>query len=657
MRHCLILAILTCVPSFAQELHLEEVEVKEKKEIISKEEITEGAGKDTGEILEDKAGVWKLRKGAIANDIVIRGFQKSNLNFMIDEGRIYNACPNRMDPPLFHVDPSEIESVEVIKGPYDVENYGTLGGSVKIKTQKPTLGFKGRLSLKGGSFGYINPSLKLSYGKDPFFGMLGYSFQYSKPYVTGDGKPLTDYADYKEKFKDSTAFNINTLWLKGGYKRGKGKLEVSYTAQKSRDILYPYLMMDAIENSMDRVSTKLNLKGIDINAYYSQVSHLMNNSKRNASMFMETDARSETYGAKIRVKGKRLRAGLEVLGWLWDSKTTMGSSTQNTIPRVEFLDLGIFGEYSKRLSKNIGIKAGLRIDKTSMKADPEKANTDMYFTYHNTRKLNAEEIYPSGNVQIFYEPGKNLRIFGKLGHAFRSPDPQERFFALNRMGMMENRYGDWVGNPNLKGTKNTEIDAGIEYKGGNFNIKASLFYSILTDFITVHRVSAVNSTGIGNKAKTYTNVNANIYGGEISGIFLISQNLFIDTNLSYTRGTKEKDPSRNIYDTDIAEIPPLKGRVALRYDKWKYFAQIETQFQATQDNVDSDLGEKKTPGWAIVNLKAGVKYKGINFLAGINNLFNKEYYQHLSYLRDPFSTGNKIPEPGRNYYLNLEYAF
>ncbi len=657
MRNGLILAILTFIPSLAQELYLEGVEIKEKRETIGKEEIAESTGKDTAEILEGRAGVWKLRKGATANDVVIRGFQKGNLNFTVDEGRIYNACPNRMDPPLFHIDPSEIESVEIIKGPFDVESYGTLGGSVKIKTHKPTFGFKGKLSLKGGSFGYINPSVRLSYGKDPFFGILGYSYQYSKPYVTGKGKLLTDYANYKEEFKNSTAFNINTLWLKGGYKRGKRKIEFSYTAQRSRDILYPYLMMDALNNSMDRISVTLDFKGIDINAYYSKVGHLMNNSKRETGMFMETDASSETYGAKIRLKGKRLKAGLEVLGWLWDTQTVMGSSIQNTIPGVVFSDLGIFGEYSKRLSKNIGIKAGLRIDRTSMKADSKKANTDMYFTYHNTRRLYAEEIYPSGNVQIFYEPKKNLRIFGKLGHAFRSPDPQERFFALNRTGMMESRYGDWVGNPKLKGTKNTEIDTGIEYKDKNFNIKASLFYSILTDFITIHRISAVNSTGIGNKAKTYTNVNANIYGGEISGIFLISQNLFIDTNLSYTRGTKERDPSRNIYDTDIAEIPPLKGRVALRYDRWKYFAEAETLFQATQDNVDSDLGEEKTPGWAIVNIKAGIRYKRMTLFAGVNNLLNKEYYQHLSYLRDPFSTGNKIPEPGRNYYLNLEYAF
>jgi len=295
----------------------------------------------------------------------------------------------------------------------------------------------------------------------------------------------------------------------------------------------------------------------------------------------------------------------------------------------------------------MSLTAGVRIDRTFMKADPNKANTDIYFTYHNTRKLEAEEIYPSGNIQLFYEPARGLKIFGKLGHAFRSPDPQERFFALNRTGMMESMYGDWVGNPNLRGVKNTEIDTGVEFKGGSFNIKASFFYSFLTDFITLHRISAVNNTGIGNNAKTYTNVNASFYGGEISASFLLSNNLFMDTDLSYTKGIKERDPARNIYDSDVAEVPPLKGRVAIRYDRWKYFTQIETLFQSTQE----------TPGWAVLNIKGGIRYKKITLIAGINNLLNKDYYQHLSYLRDPFSTGNKIPEPGRNYYVNLEYAF
>ena len=79
--------------------------------------------------------------------------------------------------------------------------------------------------------------------------------------------------------------------------------------------------------------------------------------------------------------------------------------------------------------------------------------------------------------------------------------------------------------------------------------------------------------------------------------------------------------------------------------------------QATQDRVDSDLGETKTSGWAVVNLKAGGELGGLRVVAGVDNLLDKFYYEHLSYLRDPFSTGSKVPEPGRSFYLNVSYLF
>ena len=71
-----------------------------------------------------KAGLWRLRKGGIANDVVLRGLQSRDLNVLIDGQRVYGACPNHMDPAAFHVDFAEVDRVEVGKGPFDVKNQG-----------------------------------------------------------------------------------------------------------------------------------------------------------------------------------------------------------------------------------------------------------------------------------------------------------------------------------------------------------------------------------------------------------------------------------------------------------------------------------------------------------------------------------------------------
>ncbi len=659
MKGKLVLLLLAPLSvSLAQEVLLEEVEVRSKREVLTEREVRESFAKDPGEALSKMEGVWKLRKGGIANDVVIRGFQRSNINVLFDGARIYNACPNRMDPPIFHIDFAEVEKIEVVKGPFDVRNYGSLGGTVNIKTIRPKEGLHGKINLGAGSFSYFNPSFNVSYGKGKFYGMVGYSYRYSKPYETGEGKKFTEYPTgpnaYKPGEKDASAFNISTAWTKLGFKPDKDTLlELSYTAQRARHVLYPYLMMDSPKDDADRLNLLIKRGGFSAQAYYSYVDHLMNNAKRVNPTFMETTAKSKTYGAKVQYDWRNFTVGLEAFTWNWKSKTQMGMSTQWTIPDVDLTNLGIFGEYRKTLTKRLRLIAGARLDATETKADKSKANTTLYYAYHSTRDTSESDTYPSGNVQLLYQVRKGLELFAGLGYSVRVPDAQERYFALDRMMTQP----DWVGNPKLKPAKNTEIDLGVNWKSSRVNLSVSAFYSYVKDYITVYEQREINNLVSGDRAMSYTNVDAQLYGGEAKATLALTGTLFLDGGVSYVRGKKDTDPAKNIYDSDLAEIPPLKGRLALRYDTGTYFGEAELLAQATQNKIDSDLNETKTSGWGIVNLKAGGEYKGFRVIVGVENLFDKFYYEHLSYLRNPFSTGTKVPEPGRSFYLNVAYMF
>ena len=144
----------------------ETVTVRGRHETLSIPEIRESLAVDLGEAMMRMPGLAKVRKGAIANDIVLRGLQRDNINVLIDGCKIYGACPNRMDSPAFHVDFSEIEHIEVTKGPFDIENQGSLGGMVNIVTLRPESGFHLGATLAGGSAEYLNPSLNLSYRRE-----------------------------------------------------------------------------------------------------------------------------------------------------------------------------------------------------------------------------------------------------------------------------------------------------------------------------------------------------------------------------------------------------------------------------------------------------------------------------------------------------------
>jgi len=660
--------LLTAIVSFgyAQEILLKELEVKAKKETfkdsLEVREIRESSAKDVGEALTKLEGIWKVRKGGIANDVVLRGFYRDNINVLIDDSRVYTACPNRMDPPAFHVDFSEVERIEIIKGPFDVRHQGSMAGLVNIITKKPEEGFRIKLNASAGSFNFINLSPVVSYADDKFSILVGYSYKYSKPYKDGDGRRITEYANYKPEFINKKAFEINTYWTKLGFKPIKNhNVEFSYTRQDARDVLYPYLMMDAIYDKTDRFNMNYQIDGISdtlkslkFQFYYTRVDHPMD-SRFRTGMYMRTDAESKTYGGRLEANLGDLTLGFEAYKRNWDAVTflqVLGIS-QFSIPDVDTENFGLYGEYKRNLSDRLRLVAGLRLDTTKTKADSSKANTDLYFAYKNTRSTSKTDTYPSGNIQLFYELQKGTELFVGLGHSVRVPDAQERYFALRRRGT------DWVGNPELKPSKNTELDLGIKYSTDRTLIKATAFYSFVQDYITVHEQNRVNIVpGVNNlRARSYENVDAQFFGGEVDLRLSLTQELFLFGGMSYVQARKETKPEKNIRSSRVAEIPPLKTRLALRYDKGVYFGEVETILSATQNRVDTDLNEQKTSGYGVVNAKVGGNFRGFTITAGIDNVFDKKYFEHLSYQRDPFRTGVEVPEPGRTFYVNASYTF
>jgi iron complex outermembrane receptor protein len=213
---------------------------------------------------------------------------------------------------------------------------------------------------------------------------------------------------------------------------------------------------------------------------------------------------------------------------------------------------------------------------------------------------------------------------------------------------------DWVGNPELKPSRNTELDLGIKHSTDKALIKATAFYSYVQDYITVHKQY---SPTLDRNARSYENVDAQFFGGEVDLRLSLTQELFLFGGMSYVQARKETKPEKNINSSNVAEIPPLKTRLALRYDRGMYFGEVETILSATQNRVDTDLREEKTSGYGVVNVKVGGNFKGFTLNAGIDNIFDKRYFEHLSYLRDPFATGVKVPEPGRTFYVNVSYTF
>ena len=70
----------------------------------------------------------------------------------------------------------------------------------------------------------------------------------------------------------------------------------------------------------------------------------------------------------------------------------------------------------------------------------------------------------------------------------------------------------------------------------------------------------------------------------------------------------------------------------------------------------------ESSGYQLLNLRAGIELaRKLDLNAGVDNVFDKEYADHLSGINRVSGTdapvGERIPGDGRNYYASLQLSY
>jgi iron complex outermembrane receptor protein len=670
------------------EVMMEEIVVKSRAEprtdTLEVREVRETPARDLGEALAPGPGLDKIRKGGIASDVVVRGMQRDNVAVTIDGAKVHGACPSRMDPPVFHLDYAEVDRVEVRKGPFDVSHPGALAGVVDVRTRRAHPGVGLEMNLGGASAAALTGSGTFSYAAGNYALLVGGALKAGDVFEDGNGDPVTraipsllNGAPNAARFRDPsggrTAYRVRTGFAKIGVGGATGnRLELAYTRQGADAVLYPFLRMDGISDATDRIAATWwmdaggPLRTAFAQAYFSRVTHDMTDEERCSSAAnpatctgelprpwsMRTAARSSVWGGKLEAsagEAVELRAGADFYVRKWDNVTTRvlraapGTpyAGEASVPDVTTVDFGVYSDAVRELAPGVRLLGGVRVDVARTRAGVDR--TDLYRTFFpgSDLSLARTDVLPGGNAQVEWDAVGGLTLHAGWGHGARLPDAQERYFALSGMG----GNADWLGFPALDPVRSDEVDAGFRWSSGRSLVKAHLFHSWLADYIAPAAVDAGT-----RRAKTWQNVDARTWGGEASARLALPRRLFATAGVAFTRGVDVT------HDTALAEIPPLKGSIALRWDRGWAFAEAEEHFAARQSQVDPRLSEEPTPAWWITNVRAGFQVQRVKVFAGVRNLFDRFFFEHLSYLRDPFAAGVKVPEPGRTVYAHLQYA-
>lgn len=632
-------------------------------------ELRESTARDLGEALSGKPGVWKVRKGGIANDVVVRGYSEDDLTMLIDGARVAGACPNRMDPPAFHLDFAEVDRVELGPTTARMAAQGSMGGIVNVVTKKPGSGFHADVAAVAGSWDMVNPSATVSYGSESLAVLGGFSHRSSQPYEDGSGTLFTEGANYNSLVDGVDAYDVNSFWTRLYYQPAVGhELHLSYARQESDDVLYPTLMMDAAYDNTDRFVAGYRWEAesglfhaLRATAYLTQVDHWMEDSLRTTATgsprgwSMGTQATTRILGGTAEGELGPVIIGLEAYTRNWNAWTAMagmGYMPQYSIPDVDLDVLGLSARWSLALAERTRMEIGGRIDRVSTTADATKANTSLYYAYHGEISTSRTDTEPSFSLRVAHEFSRDFSLTAGVSRTVRSPDPRERYFGLRRMG------GDWVGNPELDPPKADGAEVGFTWSTGGAMVTATAWADRVDGYVLVYSQQRINMVpGVMNaKAQSYTNVDADLRGASIDASVAVNSRIFVSGSATYIRGTQDPIPDLGIYSTNLPEMPPLTGRLAARWQNTKIFFEMEGVGSASQKDVDEDLNEAPTPGWAILNLKTGYASGHWRLRLIFANIFNRTYHESFSYQRNPYRSGYVINEPGRNVSVTFGWT-
>ena len=682
MKRIIPLSLVAVASLYAAEVELAPISV-ESTVITEVAENAKTSG-DVAQALTTKIpSIDMSRRSGIANDILIRGQKRDNISVTVDGTKVCGACVNRMDPPTSHILASQIDEIEVIEGPYDVENLGTLSGGIKVKTKQPTQATHGELNFGLGSWGYNKMGATVSGGNDLVRVLISASRETSDQYEDGNGDSIADQIDnyaalnptlitggipvgkadprLQPEYHDMQAYQKQSVMAKAFVTvTDDQELRLSVTANRSDDVLYGNSKMDAIYDDSNIYSVAYDInnisdiyKNVNLEYYYSDVDHPMGTDYRMASLsaagIMTNWLTTSMQGIKLKnnfdIADYKLLIGLDGSKRTWDGHYEKngdefylpGATNRKSIDNALTNNAAIFA----KLEKNYGalnITLGARYDDTEITNDTYQSN---------------DYTGIGANILAAYNIDKGNKIFFGFGQANRVPDARELYF----LGSM----GNLTGTPDLDQTTNQEIDLGYETKSDMFRFKVKAFYSMLKDYIYYHKDRDNNPATPDVNA--FENIDATIYGAELSASVYATDDISIDMGASYKVGEKDK-AMNNQTDTDLADMAPLRGNIAVNYEYMNNsIATLEVQASDKWSDIDSDNGEQELDAWTVVNAK--VKHavnKQFDFTVGVNNMFDETYAASNTYADLILVTGGStevmlMNEPGRYFYTNLDFKF
>jgi iron complex outermembrane recepter protein len=620
---------------------------------------------DAGQILAATPGIAVIRKaGQYGFDPVVRGFKYDQLNIVIDGAQhCLAACPNRMDPPLSQISLNQMEKVEVIKGPYALR-YGTgLGGTILFSSLRPAF-------LETPTpFGRISSGVESNGGILRTEGLVGIRARNLVLDLNAAWSEGGDYSDGNGE-RVSAGFRRGSFGTNLHFRPWRAhQLSANLTHNRASDVLFAGLGMDLRKDHTWLSSLRHEWQpagGGALSRWSSMVSgtfvdHRMDNGLKDLQprmMNMATDATTQSYAARSEITW-RLGGGYLYTGLDFRQEQAQGqrvreflmgpmagtSRTDAVWQDARIRNTGLFAEWHRDWAQWQWVSgARLAVNEASAGA-PSHAFAERY------PDMGGRQINPSLSTGLVRTLSKDLTLGLWAARTQRSGSLIERYIHSLPVGVDP---FEMLGNPGLKPEVNHQMDLNLRMALPRGHWQLNLFGALLQDMISGQRrpdIMPVVMSAPG--VRQFVNIGqARMAGAELQWAQCWPAHLHTDLQVAWVYG---EDRSRS---QPLQEMPPLEGRFRISgmYLDGRLQPAITWRGALAQERISGEFGEWRTPGFQVLDLQCSYHLlRALRLTAGVHNLFDTSYTEHLNRALSQSAAPTRILMPGRNFFITASY--
>jgi len=643
---------------------------------------------DTAQLLKDIPGLSLYSAGGVSSLPVLHGMADDRVKVEVNGMEITAACPNHMNPSLSYIDPARVGTAMVVAGITPVSLGGdSIAGTIIVNSPDPVFATAGQGLRTGGTLSSVfrSNNRAITASGDVSAATENYSIGYNGSWTQasdghrgGDDKPI-----------QTSKFQTENHAITIGARQGDHLLVAEAGFQFIPYEGFPNQRMDLTENKGGFANLRYQgLFGwgkLETKAFWHAVAHEMNflDKVKGSNMPMNTEATEAGYSVKADIAlspDDTLRIGNEfryyaLQDW-WPPTSTTPNGGMSPFDFINIHEgrrdrLGSFAEWEAKWNEKWTSLVGIRNDIVMMDAGnvhgysrnaTYAADADLF----NATKHAKTDVNIDATVLARYEADRASTYEGGYARKTRSPSLYERYTWST--GTMASNMNNWTGDGNGYVGKidlKPEVAHTASLSGDwhdparkTWGAKLTPYYTYVQDYIDADRYPTFTSNTTFGKLKL-ANHEANLYGLDLSGNLEAWESDaagrgVVKATLGYVKGWN-RDTGNNLYN-----VMPLNARFALEHKLGGWGNAVDLQMVNGKSEVATNRNELKTPGYAVVNLATSYTWENLTGSLGIENLFDKLYYQPLGGV-DLSDTGKtlryNVPGTGRSYVGGVTVKF